>query len=285
MGGWLATFAQVGPGGELIPTVDREGHLFEAARTLATIDFTPYLKRGLWNDTHKKPKVYVGVPTGLEQHDGTTELSKAHRKAGWWTEGHLWDRRDPRSWTLFTDHEPTSEELNRADEFWRLAQLLKGTARPLGFSAEGHMLLSPCGTRIIWAQIAGNAICETPQNLDSTAIPLELAVPEGRILSPDMLGRSPCETCACPPGARCLTLSKATDAGGQGTKLPTPQDLEGEAHDPQKDSSPEELSDEDRLVQRVQAHSGCTEETARRWVRTWAKRHARPAPTVTENAR
>lgn len=263
LGGWVATYGQLQADGSVRETQDRQGHVFEAARTVGQIDFDPYLKRGLWNDTHSP--VVVGKPTSLEHHDGRTELSKAHRKVGWWTEGHLWDRSDPRSWTLFGDYEPTTTDLDRADHFWRLATMLKGVPRPLGFSAEGDMLLSPCRRRIIWAEVRKNAVCELPQNPDAVAVPLRLATDHRLDLG--MLGASPCDTCTCPPGARCSTrptlaeaqrLAKAEQAAGD--KMPAHVEPEPEGDDD---------LDEDMIDHLIRTY-GVGREVAARYVRDFA---------------
>lgn len=258
LGGWMCTYAQIGANGGLVPTQDREGHTFEAAGALGRIDFSSYLAKGKWNDTHRRrgglpdaPKIVVGLPTGLEFHDETTELAKAHRKVGWWTEGHLFDRADPRSWTLFGDYEPTAEDLQRADHFWTVATMLKGLPRPLGFSAEGKMLVSPCGKRIIWAQVTDNAVCEVPQNPDAVAVPLRLAVP----ITHSMVGASPCDSCRCPPGARCPTLRPAPSVAG--------------GVEERRAAAPD-------LAELVAQRNGVSIETARRWVRQYQSRGAAP---------
>lgn len=270
LGGWLATFGKLDENGGIIPTRDRQGHIFEAARTIGQIDFTDYLEKGRWNDTHHKPKVWVGVPTLLEHHDERSELAKAHRKVGWWTEGHLYDRHDPRSWSLFGDYEPTTEDLAKADHFWTLATMLKGLPRPLGFSAEGQMLLSPCKTRIIWAKVDGNAVCEVPQNPDTAAVPLELAVPDDMPLVSEMVHRLPCDNCRCPPGARCkLTapLAKA-ETIGRGTFASA-----GDPYDPttlvEVRAREAVNTSDDELVKLIVRRFGVATTTARRWVRTW----------------
>lgn len=205
LGGWIATYGTILDTGVVEPTQDREGHVFEAARALGRIDWSGYLRKGIWNDTHDP--IYVGVPTALEFHDATSELAKAHRRVGFWTEGHLFDRNDPQSWTRFTTYEPTETDLARADHFWTLATMLKGLPRPLGFSAHGRMILSKCGKRIVWAQVDENAVCETPQNAFATAQPLRLA--SSVRLNEAMVGATPCGNCTCPPGARCPVLAKA----------------------------------------------------------------------------
>lgn len=214
LGGWLATYGKLSPSGGLVPTEDREGHTFEAARTFGGIDFSEYRKRGLWNDTHHfNGQAFVGVPTVLEHHDEESPLAKSHGKVGWWTEGHLWDREDPRSWTDFTDYVPNETDFERADYYWKAANLLKGVPRDLGFSAHGKMLLSPCGKRIIWAAVTECAVCELPQNPDATAQLLTLAVK----VTPRMLGADPCDRCSCPPNLRCPPL-----VADRGVAVPPP---------------------------------------------------------------
>jgi hypothetical protein len=176
LGGWLTTYGKIGPDGGIVPTVDRDDQVFEAARELGHIDWSGYLPpHGLWNDTHKdgvirSPAVIVGVPETLEFHDGTTRLSQAHGKVGFWTTGHLWDPADPASWEEYTSYRPSPADLARADEFWLLAsQILHGTPRKLAFSAHGKMRMDPTRRRIVWAQITQAAVCEIPRNPDSTA--------------------------------------------------------------------------------------------------------------------
>lgn len=286
-GGWLATYGRIGPNGGIIPTEDRQGHIFDAARTIGLIDFSDYLTKGVWNDTHigfteetkdQKP-IVVGRPTLLEFHDESSPLAKAHQKVGFWTEGHLFDRADPRSWTLFGDYTPTEKDLERSDYFWTVAAMLKGLPRSLGFSAQGRMLLSPCGKRIIWAKIDQNAVCETPVNPYATSMPLQLAVRDGRSWShdirvtPDMVGKSPCDSCLCPPGARCPTLAKGgqpadTDAKVSATELAV--------------EKPDEHDSEEQLVQALVKQYRCSEKAARRWVKKYlAKPQSSPAPTPT----
>lgn len=263
LGGWLATYATIGANGGLVPTEDREGHIFEAAKAIGMIDFTAYLRKGIWNDTHEP--IYIGVPTGLEFHDEHSELAKAHRKVGFWTEGHLFDRNDPRSWSQFTKYEPTSKDLERADYYWTLATMLKGLPRPLGFSAHGDMILSKCKRRIIWASVAENAVCELPQNPYATAHPLRLAVSQP--IRADMIGTNPCATCSCPPGARCPVRPLAK-AGGVTHTTPTSQDLEPAS----TGDSTSELTENEReeaLVQLLVDYHHVSEAQARRWVRTY----------------
>lgn len=276
LGGWLATYGKIDENGRVVPTVDRQGHIFEAARTIGQIDFSDYLGKGRWNDTHLKPKVWVGVPTSLEHHDESSELAKAHRKVGWWTEGHLYDRFDPRSWTLFGDYEPTVEDLAKADHFWQIATMLRGLPRPLGFSAEGQMLLSPCKSRIIWARVDGNAVCEVPQNPDTAASPLALAVPDGTPLVPEMAGRLPCDTCSCPAGARCKLTAASAAAAPLAKAQTIGRGTFASAGDPYDPTTLVEVrhreaagTTDDDLIALVMRRFGVTQRTARRWVQTW----------------
>ncbi len=201
MGGWLMTYGKLGPDGGIVPTVDRDDHIFEAASELGKIDWTPYVNNGVWNDTHTP--LAVGIPWSLEFHDGTTALSQAHRKVGFWTTGWLFDRRDPESWRGLVDEagaprRPTREEFDRADHFYECAQSLSGTPRPIGFSAEGDMMVSPCRTRIVWARVRKASICELPRNPDSTTELLVQGSPlEG--LRKGMMARPPCGRCSCRP--------------------------------------------------------------------------------------
>jgi hypothetical protein len=213
LGGWLMTYGKIGPDGGIVPTVDREGHIVEAARELGHIDWSGYMRKGTWNDTHDEGCI-VGMPTSLEFHDADTELAKAHRKVGFWTTGHLFDRDDPQSWAGLTDgggnpRRPTEHELARADHFWRLGMLLKGLPRPLGFSAHGRMALSSCRRRIIYCEVDAAAVCEVPQNPDATAellkaVRFEVEGSPLEFLRPGMIGADPprsCGRCSCAPGS------------------------------------------------------------------------------------
>jgi hypothetical protein len=177
LGGWLTTYGKIGPDGGIIPTVDRDRQTFDAARELGHIDWSQYLTdttRGFWNDTHRdgvvaSPRILVGVPRTLEFHDGSTELSLAHGKVGFWTTGHLWDRDDPSSWEDWTDYTPTDLDLERADYYWTLANtIMHNLARKLALSAHGSMRVDLTRRHITWAQITQAAVCEVPRNPDST---------------------------------------------------------------------------------------------------------------------
>lgn len=291
-GGWLCTYGQIGPRG-IIPTFDRQGHTFEAAKAMGQIDFSGYLAKGLWNDSHlcrcghmhistpcekcpctKNRTAAIGVPTHLEHHGPHTELAKAHSKVGWWTEGHLFDRNDPRSWLEFTDHEPTETELDRADYFWQLAQLLKGTPRELGLSAEGRMLLSPCQKRIIYAKVTKAAVCEVPQNPDATMRPLALAVPIQR----GMIGADACATCSCPAGA-CKQLRLAAPEQislAEAAEVADPGQLAADLEHLSVDARRRKLA---RLVALLSRRFNIPRDEAARWVRAWVA-----APTTQSEA-
>lgn len=279
MGGWLATYGKLSTGGQVVPTMDRENQIFEAAKTLGMIDFDSYLRKGRWNDTHDEG-IIVGVPTSLEHHDETTELAKAHRKVGYWTEGHLFDRADPRSWELY-GYEPTEAELDRADYYWNLSRLLKGTPRSLALSAHGKMLLSPCGSRIIWAKVNQAAVCEVPQNPDATLLPLELAVSIHR----GMLGRAACATCSCPAGA-CRNLLRKGMTGTSIAPIVT-EDLEGDAHASAAPGGPDDQTKQklERIVAMVAKRMKCTNAQARTWVRKWIKSRASQKHKEADNGR
>lgn len=258
LGGWLMTYGKVAPDGSVVPTVDRDDQVMEAARELGHIDWQSYLAKGAWNDTHDEG-VIVGHPTGLEFHDGSTELSKASRKVGFWTEGHLWDPEDARSWTAFGCSTPSPRELERADHFWHLATMLKGSPRPLGFSAHGLMALSPCGKRIIKCKVTQAAICELPKNPDATidlvkGSPLEL-MRKGIVTRSDR----PCGRCSCPAGA-CEGLLKGTSTSTISSIAP--QDLEGA----NTDNAARKMR---KLVQAVAARYGIEESDALDWVRRY----------------
>lgn len=226
LAGWATTYARLDAEGREHDSWDRDDQLMEAAKSASMIDWSMYLQGGLWNDTHiaplpngKMPRafaghepVYVGVPSGLEFCPPGHELAKAHRKAGWFTWGHLFDREDPDSWRRYTDHRPSPAELDRADHFWDTAQLLKDTGRTLGFSMHGLMATSPCGKRITWAKSNGLAVCELPSNADATAELMKavVALPSiERAIGRAKVGASPCSRCSCPPGVCGQLMQKA----------------------------------------------------------------------------
>ncbi len=259
MGGWLMTYGQIGPAGGIIPTTDREGHIVEAARELGHIDWTEYLEKGLWNDTHLLDKatdckIIVGVPTLLEFHDGTTELAKAHRKVGFFTAGHLFDRNDPASWSAYSDYVPNPSELDRSDYFWGLAQMLKGLPRQLGLSADGLMALDPeTKTRIIYAVVKQAAVCEIPQSPDATLEPLMLAAQRGFDTPLEIMAKAIAQAQGAPHAE---TSSMPADSPI------VPEDLEGD--------------DEDRsvarLVKLIASRFMVSEAKAKAWVRNYISR-------------
>lgn len=266
LGGWLMTYGKLGPDGGIVPTVDRDGHTVEAARQLGNIDWSTYLREGRWNDTHDE-EVLVGIPSTLEFHDGTTALSKSHGKVGFWTTGHLFDRRDPASWAGL-GRSPRPVELERADHFWETAHLLKGTPRPIGLSAHGLMALSPCRKRIIYAKVTAAAVCELPVNPDTTLEPLELAVDGSPLafLRKGMVGADPCRSCRCPAGACANLLRKGGVTAGALASV-TPEDLEG---------SPARGDGVSDLVDAIMKRHHVDRATAERWVVEHAARTASP---------
>jgi len=270
------TYGKIGPDGGIVPTIDRDGQTVEAAKELGHIDWRTYVKGGVWNDTHDEA-VIVGLPSTLEFHDGTTPLSKAHGKLGFWTTGRLFNRTDPSSWSGLTDgngnaRTPTPHELDRADHFWKLASMLKGIPRPLGLSAHGRMALSECRTRIVYAEVDAAAVCELPVNPDATLEPMAMAVKGTplEILRKGMITRGRCGRCTCPEGA-CLRLLKAVHAGNAATRAVVPEDLEGATDDGKlvATTAGERLS---QLVQAVQSQFKVDKATARRWVREYLDR-------------
>jgi len=286
MAGWLITAGYLGPDGGLIPTVDRDQQTFDAAKELGRIDWDHYMAKGLWNDTHKPPK--VGRPLTVEFHDGTTALSKAHGGiVGFWTVGELWDRSNPDSWKG-AGHTPTPVELDRADHFWSVAQMFKaaGAGRTLGLSADGLMALSKCRKRILWAKVNEAAVAELAKNPDATVEPVVLddavlasmtKAVDGTDLSPLALVRpgmidgigcdGACEACGRDCESRStLRLTKATAE----TIAPTvPEDLEGGGEKPTEklagaeDRDPEEI---EALTQGLMEKFQVSRATARRWL-------------------
>lgn len=198
MGGWVTTFGTLGPDGGVIPTRDREGHTFEAARQLGLIDWTDYLRKGVGSWTHGHGGPRVGIPHSLEFHDGTTALSQMHRKVGFWNRGHLFDRGEPVSWEP-VGVQPSDMEFEHADECWNLATGMFKGARALGFSVEGTMRLSPCRSRILAATVKRAALLEYPHNPDATAEAMVKGAAFG-FLRRGMVGRRACGACSCPPG-------------------------------------------------------------------------------------
>lgn len=267
LGGWLMVYALIKASGALVPIVDRDDQVMEAAKELGHIDWSQYLDGGVWNDTHDE-KVRVGVPTGLEFHDETTVLAKAHGKTGFWTEGHLFDRTDPESWErhLPRDKWPTPNDLDRADHFWNLSQMLKGTPRPLGLSAHGLMAESPCGKRIIWCKVTQAAVCELPKNPGSTAEPLLKGSPLRIVqMRKGMVTRSdrPCGACDCPAGSCEGLLRKAVHSGNMSQMIP--QDLEGVDPAGEENRLPSGVRF-DRLVSAVMKRFSLSRDDALAWL-------------------
>ena len=249
LGGWLMTYGKIGADGTVIPTVDREGHVVEAAREIGHIDWKPYIKGGRWNDTHDEDTI-VGIPTSLQFHGVESEMAKSHGKIGFFTEGHLLDRHDPRSWEGLVDEDgnprtPSSKEFRRADHFWNLANLLKGTPRPIGLSAHGKMLVTP-DEKIIWARVNHGAVCELPINPDAT---LEiLAEGAGMIPLHEILAKS----------VNANTLAAVT-----------PEDLEGSAaHVPD-----EKHGDKGELIALIMERYFLSRPEAVLWIKNHLNRH------------
>lgn len=242
LGGWLIVYGLLGKGGKVTPITDRQDQVFQAASRPDGIDTTEYLTKGYWNDTHRKdPELVIGRPTGLAYHGVTSELAKAHGKVGWWTEGHLIDRHDPRSWDGLPAGKPSAEAFDRADKFWQMARLLKGVPRKLGLSAEGIMALTPDRRNIVWAKLQCAAVCELPINPATTIEPMEMAV-----------------TAMC--------------KGAETMQDLAPEDLEGGGKDagpdPAAEADPEKM---DRLVKSIMHRQKVTEAVARRWVIKWLR--------------
>lgn len=282
MGGWLMTYGKVGPDGGIVPTVDRDGHTVEAAKELGHIDWSSYMKGGAWNDTHDEG-VVVGLPTSLEFHDGTTALSKAHGKVGFWTTGYLLDREDPKTYEGL-GRTPTPNEFARADHFWSLSHLLKGMPRPLGLSAHGLMALSPCRTRIIYAKVDQAAVCELPINPDATLESLAKSLDDSplSVLRKGMVGRAACGRCTCPPGACEGLLRKAVHTGEIGTRAVVPESLEGGVSD--TDTSGSGQDRHERLVEMIMARYMIDRPKAERWIADFLRRTLSKEPSNGRNA-
>lgn len=281
MGGWLMTYGKLHEDGTVTETVDREGHVVEAARELGHIDWKPYLKGSRWNDTHDE-NVIVGLRTHLSFHDATSSLAKAHGKVGFWTEGRLFDRTDSKSWEGL-GRVPTPHEFDRADFFFNLSGLLKGSPRPLGLSAHGVMALSECKTRIVYCQVAQAAVCQLPMNPDATfeqmikaVRPVQYDSPL-KILRKGMATRGPCGRCSCEAGA-CDKLRKAIHSGNLGGVVP--EDLESGISSPEIDADADAEDDDestdqsitDRLIDNIQRRFEVPRGQAIRWVRDYIAR-------------
>jgi hypothetical protein len=253
LGGWLATFGKIGPNGGIVPTVDRDGHVFAAARQLGLVDWSAYLEKGLWNDRHfdgliHKPETIVGIADTLEFADEHTSLGQAHRKVGFFTTGHLFDRADPRSWEGL-GRTPRPHELAKSDEYWELAQLLDGTPRELGFSAHGKMALGQDGCSIAYAKISQCAIAQLPKNPDATV----------QLLS---------KACAAGPIS---DLAKAVTADNPLGRAIVPEDLEAT---PDRSSSEQEAVQ--RILQRLMDRYNLSKAQAQRALNAWLRKN-RPA--------
>lgn len=244
LGGWAAPVGFLGQGGEAKVTPDRDNQDIEVAVKLGRIDWSGYITKGIWNDGHLAPlpngnwpphardriakgnttPVYVGVPTGLVYAAPESELAKAHGKWGFYTWGHLFDRDDPRSWMDFTDHVPTSEDLDRADYYYDIAKSLESTDARLGFSIHGTASFSPCRRRITGATLPQLAVVTSPKVPGATLDLIKgqtIEMQMGRAdVSPAVCGR-----CQCPPGSCVLLVKGGMDAAAIAPALP--QDLEG----------------------------------------------------------
>ena len=264
-------YAMIGPNGGLVPVVDHDKHIMEAASELGRIEWDEYLAKGHWNDTHDESTI-VGHGSNLEFHDQHTEMALAHRKVGFWTNGHLWDGDDPESWRAYGDHTPSATELRKADRFWGLATALRGASRPLGFSAHGMMLISPCRSRVLQAQCRQAAVCELPKNPASTAEAMMLALADSPLvfMRKGMVARHdrPCGKCACPPGAACLAMRKGDDE--RPTLITDPSEIDAEALASIDWDDPSAKLE--ALVALIRRRYFVSREDALRWVRTYLAR-------------
>jgi len=187
IGGWLATSHEIMPDGSLVPVKDRGGQVFEASGKIGAVDLSSYIGWGLWNHEHQP--IYVGVPTFLEFCGPDHPIAQEHGKVGLWTEGHLFDGDDARSWELFAKGrppgvwgdiqrpveplQPTAAELERANDYWALAKSIQGLGRGIGFSAHGQAKVR--NDTIFYARITQAAVCAIPMNPQATAQPLALS--------------------------------------------------------------------------------------------------------------
>jgi hypothetical protein len=124
------------------------------------------------------------------------------------------------------------------------------------------MATSPCGRRIIYAEVPAAALCEVPMNPDATLEPLELARRNATIyglLRKGMVGRASCGSCRCPPGA-CEGLLKANNLAP--TILGKPE-VDGPNLKPAANDRAAVVAD---LVKLVAERFFVTPEVAKRWV-------------------
>lgn len=164
LGGWLTTYGQIADDGSVVPTEDRQGQIFEAAKQPGNIDWSGYLNRGWWNDAHDRSTI-IGRPLTLNFHDGSTDFGKEHRKVGWYSLGTMFDRNDPKTFGDYKGSKegPSDRELERSDELWNRADSLGG----LGFSVDGMYLPDETKKRIVYAVIDQAALHPTPHNPDA----------------------------------------------------------------------------------------------------------------------
>jgi hypothetical protein len=260
MGGWLTTFGQVDGSGAVVPTVDREQQVMEAAKTGA-IDWTPYIQGGVWNDEHS-PTV-VGLPSSLTYHGPASDMAKAHGKVGFYTTGRLFDRADPSSWRGLTNAKgepraPQEAEFAAADRFWAMAKALDGSPRSLGLSAEGKARLSPCRRRILACRISAAAVCATPMNPDAT---LEIMAKAVRLSTADP---NPCLRCACPAGACAVAFRSVMTPDeelAKAGKMAKPGDT-STAPPPAAEDKPEEPDEEEEGDEDTEDEDSKDEESA-----------------------
>lgn len=235
--GWATTWGKLNPDGSVSETTDRDGQVMDAAAEMGKIDWSAYLNGGFWNDLHRqrlpdgkpppfpdyKRDIIVGRPQGLEWCPPGHPIAEAHRKVGWITWGHLWDRNDPDSWRLTGDYVPEPQDLDRADYYWKLVNDLDDSSYRLGFSLHGLMATSPCGKRITYALINALALAPLPQDPDAT---IEILKGQGddpiTVLGRAKVGTTeppPCGRCSCPPGVCGLVLRKGVE-GETGRPVP-----------------------------------------------------------------
>ncbi len=291
MAGWATTWANIGEDGSLAEAVDRDDQVMDAASDIDKIDWSRYLDGGLWNDQHIAPlpngqmprraqgkdPIYVGVPTGLEWCPPGHELAQAHRKAGWFTWGHLFDRRNPDSWRAHTTYVPTPTDLDRADYYFELANLMKAESdTSLAFSVHGLMATSPCGKRIVWATVNGLALCTVPSNPGATAELIRGLHTPDIVLGRAKVGTTeprPCGRCSCPPGlcGQVLRKSQVND----GTDVESGRESTGAENGPDTTVTKRDrfIANRDKIISSIMRLHNVDESTANQWFDVFLATH------------
>lgn len=204
LGGWLTTYGQIADDGSIVPTVDREGQVMEAASDISGIDWSGYMRKGLWNDRHDRTTI-IGRPLSLEYHDASSPFAQLHRKVGFYGTGALFDANDSES---FGDYKPSSRELSAADGYWQAAQ----EPCNVSFSVDGVCKMSPCRKRVTNAWVDQMALYKGPLAHNPDAVVEQVGSTPFEWLRKGMVGDGPCAKCVCAPGSCGLLRKGATPA-------------------------------------------------------------------------